>query len=216
MVTMDFFIPYCKKNSQDLCRVQWLLWGAIIALLFSILSTSVSHAGSIHIKSVEVAAVNQGYEISVDSEIALNATLERALEKGIILYFATKLTLEDSRWFLVNDEVARAKLRVALRYYALTRQYQLNYLSSSQNFNSLKEALKALGRLKGYPLTIKDGLKENVEYMASLRIWFDLTRMPKPFQVEALASSQWELTSDRLEWRMKLPVIGQPMIVKGQ
>lgn len=91
---------------------------------------------------VEVAAVNQGYEISVDSEIALNATLERALEKGIILYFATKLTLEDSRWFLVNDEVARAKLRVALRYYALTRQYQLNYLSSSQNFNSLKEALK--------------------------------------------------------------------------
>ncbi|WP_244073591.1 DUF4390 domain-containing protein [Nitrosomonas sp. PY1] len=185
-------------------------------MLISILSMNVSHAGSIHIKSVEMVAVNQGYEINVDSEIALNATLERALEKGIILYFATKLTLEDSRWFLVSDEVARAKLRVALRYYALTRQYQLNYLSSSQNFNTLKEALRALGRLRGYPLTIKDNLREDVEYMASLRIWFDLTRMPKPFQVEALASSQWELTSDRLEWRMKLPVIGKPMIVKEQ
>lgn len=45
-----------------------------------------------------------------------------------------------------------------------------------------------------------------------LNIWHhcvsgSIMRMPKPFQVEALASSQWELTSDRLEWRMKLPVI---------
>lgn len=209
-------MPCYKKHNQEFYQTQWLFYGATIAFLFSILSGNIAHAGSIHIKSVEVAAANQGYEISIDSEIALNATLERALEKGIVLYFAIKFTLEESRWFFVNDEIARAKLRVALRYYALTRQYQLNYLSSSQNFNSLREALKALGRLKDYPLTIKDDLEEDAEYLASLRIWFDLTRMPKPFQVEALASSQWELTSDRLEWRMKLPVIGQPMIVKGQ
>jgi len=212
---MDFFTRYYKRNNHHSCQAQWMLHGAVV-LFFSFLISNISHAGSIHIKSAEIAAVDHGYEISVDSEIALNATLQRALEKGIILYFATKLTLVDSKWYWMSEEVARAKLRVALRYYTLTRQYQLNYLSSSQNFSSLKEALKALGQLKGYPLTLKDELKDDVEYIASLRIWFDLTRMPKPFQVESLASDQWELTSDKLEWRMKLPSAGEPLIVKGE
>lgn len=212
---MDFFIRYYKRNNHRACQAQWVLRGATV-LFFFFLIVNVSHAGSIHIKSAEVAAVDHGYEISVDSEIALNSTLQRALEKGIILYFAIKLTLVDSKWYWMSEEVARAKLRVALRYYTLTRQYQLNYLSSSQNFNSLKEALKALGQLKEYPLTPKDELKDDVEYIASLRIWFDLTRMPKPFQVESLASDQWELTSDKLEWRMKLPSAGESLIVKGK
>lgn len=212
---MDFFIPYYKRNNHHSCQAQWVLRGATI-LFFFFLICDVSHAGSIHIKSAEIATVNQGYEVSVDSEIVLNATLERALEKGIILYFAIKLTLVDSKWYWMSEEVARAKLRVALRYYTLTRQYQLNYLSSSQNFNSLKEALRALGQLEGYPLTLKDDLRKDIEYIASLRIWFDLTRMPKPFQVESLASDQWELTSDKLEWRMKLPVAGESLIIKGQ
>lgn len=212
---MDFFIPYYKRNNHHFYRTQWVFRDAVL-LFFFFLIFNVSHAGSIHIKSAEVTAVDHGYEISVDSEIALNATLQRALEKGIILYFATKLTLVGSKWYWMSEEVARAKLRVALRYYTLTRQYQLNYHSSSQNFSSLKEALKALGQLKGYPLTLKDELKDDVEYLASLRIWFDLTRMPKPFQVESLASDQWELTSDKLEWRMKLPTAGKSLIVKGK
>jgi len=212
---MDFFIR-CYKRINRNSQQQWLLRDAVILSLLLFLPLNILHAGSIDIKFAEIAAVNQGYEISVDSEITLNATLQRALEKGIILYFATKLTLVDSKWHWIGEEVARAKLRVALRYYTLTRQYQLNYPSSSQNFNSLKEALKALGHLKGYPLTLKGELKTDTEYIASLRIWFDLTRMPKPFQVESLASDQWELSSDKLEWRMKLPAAGESLIIKGQ
>ncbi|WP_305333069.1 DUF4390 domain-containing protein [Nitrosomonas sp.] len=177
---------------------------------------TVTQAKGIQIKSVSMAAVGQGYEISIDSEIALNATLEQVLEKGIVLYFVTKFSLDDSRWYWLYDEVARGKLRVGLRYYALTRQYHLNHPSFSQSFNTLAEALQALGQLRDYPLIVKSDLKSDVDYNASLRIWLDLTRMPKPFQVEALGSRKWNLSSDKLEWRMKLPTPEQPFQMKGQ
>ncbi|MDO9470743.1 MAG: DUF4390 domain-containing protein [Nitrosomonas sp.] len=180
------------------------------------LPVTVTQAEGIQIKSVSMVAVEQGYEISIDSEIALNATLEQVLEKGIVLYFVTKFSLVDSRWYWLYDEVARGKLRVGLRYYALTRQYHLNHPSFSQSFNTLAEALQALGQLRDYPLIVKSDLKNDVDYIASLRIWLDLTRMPKPFQVEALGSRKWDLSSDKLEWRMKLPTPEQPFQMKGQ
>lgn len=194
---------------------QSTLSNLIFFLLILWLPVTVAQAEGIQIKSVSMAAVEQGYEISIDSEIALNATLEQVLEKGIVLYFVTKFSLVDSRWYWFYDEVARGKLRVGLRYYALTRQYHLNHPSFSQSFNTLTEALQALGQLRDYPLIVKSDLKNDVDYIASLRIWLDLTRMPKPFQVEALGSRKWDLSSDKLEWRMKLPIPEQPFQIKG-
>lgn len=196
-------------------RVQLSLANLIFLLLILLLPVAVAQAEGIQIKSVSMTAVEQGYEIGIDSEIALNATLEQALEKGIVLYFVTKFSLIDSRWYWLYDEVARSKLRVGLRYYALTRQYHLNHPTFSQSFNTLTEALQALGQLRDYPLIVKAALKQDVDYIASLRIWLDLTRMPKPFQVEALGSSKWDLSSDKLEWRMKLPTPEQPFQMKG-
>ena len=111
-------------------------------------------AEGVEIKSVRFSAINAGYEVSVDSEITLNPTLEQALEKGVVLYFVTKFSLIDSRWYWLSDEVARGKMRVGLRYYALTRQFLLNYPSQSQSFNTLAEALQALGQLRDFPLVV--------------------------------------------------------------
>lgn len=187
----------------------------ILLLLILPLPITVAQAEGIQIKSISLAAAGEGYEISIDSEIVLNATLEQALEKGIVLYFVTKFSLADPRWYWLDDEVARGKLRVGLRYYALTRQYHLNHPSFSQSFYTLKEALQVLGQLRDYPLTVKSEIRQDTDYVASLRIWLDLTRMPKPFQVEALGSSKWNLSSAKLEWRMKLPMPEQPLHIKG-
>ena len=185
-------------------------------ILFFLFPADTAQAEGIRIKNVDLVAAGGGYEISVDSEITLNPTLEQALEKGIILYFVFKYSLVDVRWYWLDDEVVRGKYRVGLRYYALTRQYHLNHASFSQSFNTLSEALGVLGRLRNFPLTVKSELKQDADYIASLRIWLDLTRMPKPFQVEALGSSRWNLSSDKLEWSMKLPTPEQPFRMQGQ
>ena len=174
----------------------------ITILLYS--SHSVSN-GSIQVRSFKLEAVENGYSVSVDSEIELNPTLEQALKKSVTLYFVAKFTLVEPRWYWFNHEVARIKTRVGLRYYTLTRQYHLSDRTSSKYFFTLKEALQAIQKVYNEPLRVKSELSDTKDYHAELRLWLDLTRMPKPFQVEALGSSAWNLTSERLQWRMKLP-----------
>lgn len=212
------FIPCCKKPDRYIDRVKLPYTSSVFLwlILFLLFQATTAQAQDIRIQNVNLVTAGGGYEISVDSEIALNPTLEQALEKGIVLYFVFKFSLVDVRWYWLDDEVVRGKYRVGLRYYALTRQYHLNHASFSQSFNTLREALGVLGRLRDFPLTVKSELKQDADYIASLRIWLDLTRMPKPFQVEALGSSRWNLSSDKLEWRMKLPTPEQPFQMKGQ
>jgi len=209
-------MPYCKKPDPQVRRVKPPYFNLIVLLLSLLLPAAAIQAAGIQIKSVNLTAAGNGYEINIDSEIMLNDTLEQALEKGIVLYFVTKFSLFDARWYKLNDEVARSKFVVGLRYYALTRQYHLNHPVFSQSYYSLQEALQALGRIRDLPLTVKSEVKPDADYVASVRVWLDLTRMPKPFQVETIGSSQWDLSSDKLEWHMKLPTPGEPVQIKGR
>ncbi len=197
-------------------RVKLLLCvSSMVYLLAGFFGVTVSQAdGNIQIKAAQVSATANGYHLDVVSDITLNETLELALEKGIILYFVTKFVLMDSKWYWFDKEVARSKLRVGLRYIAFTRQYHLSHETFELNFLTLKEALYALGRYSR-PVDIKDELNDETDYQAKLRVWLDLTRLSKPFQVETLGSKAWSLSSKNMAWRMKLPKPTQPLYVEG-
>lgn len=185
-------------------RLMQLFLSCIVVLLG--LSAASAYAnGSIQVRTFKLELAENTYLMSVDSEIALNPTLEQALEKGVVLYFVTKFTLVEPRWYWLDNEVARIKTRIGLRYFTLIRQYQLSDPTFTKYFFTLKEALQALQQQRKLPLTVFSELSDTDDYHAMLRLWLDLTRMPKPFQVEALGSSAWNLSSERLQWRMKLP-----------
>ena len=195
-------IPCC--TSPDLIA-RLLRVSAILVLAAGFLLSGNVHAENIRIKSVALDAADEGYQFNADVEITLNPMLERSLEKGIVLYFVSELNLLDPRWYWLDEKVARSKQREALSYYALTRQYRLSRGSLSQSFSTLKEALQVLGRLRNRPIVANSELNQDIEYVAELRVWLDLSRLPKPFQVEALSSKEWNLSSDTLEWSVKLP-----------
>ena len=194
-------IPCC--TSPDLIA-RLLRVSAILVLAAGFLLSGSVHAENIRIKSVALDAADEGYQFNADVEITLNPILERSLGKGIVLYFVSELTLLRPRWYWLDEKVARSKQREALSYYALTRQYRLSRGSLSQNFSTLKEALQVLGRLRNHPIVANSELNQDVEYIAELRVWLDLSRLPKPFQVEALSSKEWNLSSDTLQWSVKL------------
>ena len=195
-------IPCC--TSPDLIA-RLLRASAILVLAVGFLLSGNVHAENIRIKSVALDASDEGYQFNADVEITLNPMLERSLGKGIVLYFVSELNLLDPRWYWLDEKVARSKQREALSYYALTRQYRLSRGSLSQNFSTLKEALQVLGRLRNRPIVANSELNQDTEYIAELRVWLDLSRLPKPFQVEALSSKEWNLSSDTLQWSVKLP-----------
>ncbi|MEK6708271.1 MAG: DUF4390 domain-containing protein [Pseudomonadota bacterium] len=194
--------PCCTKP-DPIARL--LRVAATLLLAAGLLLAAPVQAEDIRIKSVALDAADEGYQFNADVEIALNPMLERALERGIVLYFVSELNLLSPRWYWLDEKVARSKQREALSYYALTRQYRLSRGSLSQNFSTLKGALQALGRLRNRPIVANSELNQEAEYIAELRVWLDLSRLPKPFQVEALSSREWNLSSDTLQWNVRLP-----------
>lgn len=201
---MVSFIPcYTKFNPiEQLLRT-------IVAMLLAaaLLSPFAARAEDIQIKFVEIDAIDEGYQFNADFEIVLNPILEKALKKGIVLYFVTDFKLLSPRWYWLDKIVARNKQRDALSYYALTRQYRLSggALLQKQSFSTLKEALRILSRVRNRPIIATSELKKETEYIAKLHMRLDLSRLPKPFQVEALGSKEWNISSDRMQWKITLP-----------
>ena len=194
----------CCTKSDSFVR----LWQAAATILLSLtlpLSTAV-YAEGIQIKSIVIDATDEGYRFDADFEIALNPKLERALEKGIVLYFVTELNLMNFRWYWLDERVAQSRVREGLSYYALTRQYRLSRGTLSQNFSTLKEALQALSRVRDRPIIASSELKPDMEYTVELRMRLDISALPKPFQVETLGSREWDLGTGTLRWGTKLPL----------
>ncbi len=216
---MVSFMRYCK-NAEPFMQLSNLLrvTGILLVFVATLCITAAVRAESgIRINFVDLIAADKGYQLNINSEIVLNTTLVQALEKGVTLYIVTKFSLVEPRWYWFDQEVARSKLRMGLSYNALTRQYRLSpkYESWTKNFDTLEEALRVMSRIRRYPVAIISELKPGVDYIANLRMWLDLTRLPKPFQVETLGSKAWHLTSDRLEWRTNLPLSAQKLYQQG-
>ena len=50
------------------------------------------------------------------------------------------------------------------------------------------------------PVARADALVKGGRYDAALRIKLDVDKLPKPFQIDALASREWQLASDWHRW----------------
>tara|TARA_B100000686_G_scaffold346257_1_gene432555 strand:+ start:6991 stop:7620 length:630 start_codon:yes stop_codon:yes gene_type:complete len=200
---MVSFIP-CYKKSSPIAQVMQLT--AVILLAILLLISPTAQAEGIKLKFVELDAVDDGYQFNANLEIVLSPTLKKALKKGIALYFVTDFRLVSPRWYWFDKRIARSKQRDSLSYYALTRQYRLSGGLQNQSFSTLKEALRVLGRVRDRPIETYSKLLPDKIHIAKLRTRLDLSRMRKPFQIEALASKEWNLSSGWHQWKLKFPL----------
>jgi hypothetical protein len=53
-----------------------------------------------------------------------------------------------------------------------------------------------IGHVASRPVARADDLTKGARYEAAVREKLDVTQLPKPFQVNALASRDWQLASD--------------------
>jgi hypothetical protein len=175
---------------------------ALLALAL-LLAALAGHAEGIHIKSAELTGVSGGYTLEATYDIALTPTLEDALVRGLALTFITEFELVYPRWWtlnLWNRGITEFRTRHRLSYNALTRQYRLSFGALHQNFDTLQEALSVLGRVRR-PNAVEAGDAEpGYVYEAALRLRLDTSRLPKPLQIDAIASRDWSLSSDWYRW----------------
>jgi hypothetical protein len=180
--------------------VRSLLWLAAAVVALS------THAEGIHVKSAELVPDENGYALAANYEISLTPTLEEALVRGLTLNFVTDFELVYPRWWtlnLWNGGVTDLRIRHKLSYNALTRQYRLSFGSLHQNFDTLSEALAVLGRVRRSGAVPASEVERGTVYEAALRLRLDTSRLPKPLQIDAIASRDWNLTSDWYRWTFR-------------
>jgi len=138
--------------------------------------------------------------LSAEFELALNPTLEEALRKGVPLYFVLEFELLRNRWYWFDALMAGTSITHRVSYNALTQQYRVASGLLALTFASLPEVERYLGRVTSRPVGRVDALAKGVRYAAFVRLRLDVNLLPKPFQLDALASREWTLSSDWYRW----------------
>ena len=183
---------FSRKNDPMLFKQIALLLAAFL-FCFSAL------ADGIRVKSAEFPA-NDDYRLNAYFEINLNPTLEDALKKGVPLNFITEFELTRVRWYWFDEKIVDTSWHTKLSYNALTQQYRLSSGTLYQNFDNLSDAVSVLGSLLHRQVINRSALKKGGRYRGRLRMSLDISLLPKPFQIDALASSDWNFGSDWFQW----------------
>ena len=179
---------------------QRLLAGLLCTTAALWLAIAAARADTIGIKAAELLLEEDSYVLNAQFDVAFNPTLEEALQKGVSLYFVLEFELGRPRWYWVDEKVAELSVQYRLSYSPLTRQYRLSSGLLSQQFDSLDEAEHLLSRVVSRPVVARDALVKGARYDAAVRLRLDVAQLPKPFQINALASRGWSLQSEWYRW----------------
>ena len=157
---------------------------------------------SVEIIQTHLESSEEGYKLSSTFAFDLNRGLEEAVSKGFTLYFTTDVELTRRRWYWFDEKTISAAQTVRISYNLLTRRYNaaIYHPSSTgrlqQSFETLDDALSLVRRPSRWLVAEKGRLKPGEAYLVAVRMRLDLAQLPKPFQVHAINSSDWRLSSD--------------------
>lgn len=161
-----------------------------------IFASSAVYADDIQIKEANIQLAESGYRLATSFELELNHELEDALLRGIPLYFTLEAEITRPRRYWFDEKTASISQTYKISYNVLTRQYRVSVNGSlSRSFNTLEDALAAIRNPARILIAEHDALKPGETYQASVRMGLDVTQLPKPFQVNALNSSEWRISS---------------------
>jgi hypothetical protein len=156
-----------------------------------------SRAGDgVSIRSAELIPGDEWYYLYAELDVNLPKALEDALNRGVALNFLLEFELTRPRWYWFDETVASVRQTLRLSYHALTRQYQFSSNQGNRSYASLAEAREELKHITEWKVLDRSQLKKGVTYQGALRLRLDASQLPKPLQVEALGSKDWNFNSD--------------------
>lgn len=140
--------------------------------------------------------------ISTRFHTELPEQLENALKQGVPLDFALTYQLESPTFasyrFKISQLVSNDNtVNYRLSYHPLTNRYRVAVGTFSTEYNSLRTALKAVGAIANWNVLSRGTLSDTSKSEVKVRVRLSLTssKLPKPFQINALNSKDWDLDS---------------------
>lgn len=175
------------------------VWSAAALLLLALLiHTPQASAQLIDTNDARIEYLDGAFELAASFDFDLPPALEDALHKGISLYFVVDFQLTRPRWYWFDEKPVNASRSVRLSYQPLTRQYRVSTGGLQLPFNRLKSALQFIQQVRGWRVFERRDVRMGETYHAETRMRLDLSQLPKPFQINAVNTREWNLSS---EWR---------------
>lgn len=199
----DFSTPRFKSVLSGTWASRAWRCALIVVLLTWVLECRIASAEGIVIKSADVVLQENNYQLNATFNVDLGHVLEDALVRGVPLIFVTEFELEYPRWYFLNiwnKTIATFRNEQKLSFNVLTRQYRLSIGALHQSFDTLEETLAVLGRTRNRVITARDNVPQGEVYIAMVRLSLDTSQLPKPLQINALGSKEWNLSSDWYRW----------------
>ncbi len=186
--------PCCASVPERILRALLVLllccWVPAIALAED--GAGVRHA--------EVVAGEDGYVLNAEFDFELNSRLAEAVNRGVALHFVTEFVVHSPRWYWFDEVVVERRLNYRLSYHAITRSYRLSIGAFHQSFDSMEGALRTMQRVRNWSVADHEQLVAGQTYKAALRFRLDTAQLPRPFQVTAIGSRDWQLSTEWSEW----------------
>ncbi len=198
MTTTTVSSTPCSKKTERSWRS---VAGACVALL-SLVTALPASAQGISIRNATVQPADDGYQLDADFDIQLSPRLEEAVNRGVALYFVVEFELTRPRWYWFDEKPVQLSKTYKITYTPLLRQYRLTVGNVYQNFTRLEEVVRVLARVRGWPAAEKGALRKEGPYQAQIRMRLDTSQLPKPFQLDAVGSRDWNLSSDWHRWNV--------------
>jgi hypothetical protein len=186
-----------RLRGGSLRRTAW----RIALLVFASCVVSAAGAEVIAVRNAELTIEEGDLLLSTDFSVAFTPPLEEALEKGVALYFTLEFELSRSRKFWFDEKTAQWSTSYRVSYTSLTRQYRVAVGGQlGTTLETLEDVERYIGHVARRPVARADVLTSGARYEAAVRLRLDTSQLPKPFQVSALASKEWQLDSNWHTW----------------
>lgn len=194
---MTAFITRCLRNVS------------LLACLLACLAHP-AWADTVSARRAEAELVDGQLAISTRFNIKLPNGLGEALTQGVPLTFrlefeltrprTTAYYLNLSQWFAPH-----ASITFKLSYQPLTDRYRVAIGSFANYYPNLNDAMRAIGAIQSWRVLSPGTLSgDTLEQVAGrVRLILDVGELPKPFQLNALGSSDWTLGSNWTALDMK-------------
>lgn len=150
------------------------------------------------------ARITDGGQLSVSSrfQTELPDQLKQALRRGVPLNFTlgwqlSAPTVASYRFKfdqLIGDD---SNIYYKLTFHPLTNRYRVTVGAFSTDYDTLDAALRAIGAVANWKVLHKGTLSgtEARETKAEIRLLLSTSKLPKPFQINALTSKNWHFDS---------------------
>jgi hypothetical protein len=196
------FAPFDSIASSPLAAsapriARWARWIAFVVAAFVLAPV---HAEGIDVKSAALVQDEDGWHVDAQFDVQFSPRLEEAVNRGVPLYFVVEFELSRPRWYWFDEKPIQLTQTYRITYTPLLRQYRLSMGSAYQNFTRFDEVTRVLSRIRDWHVADKGAIKLDGPYQASVRMRLDTAQLPKPFQLNAIASKDWAPASEWYHW----------------